>query len=57
MLDISLRCPIAPSLAGPPSQVLWRPWMRNLAQDLEGFAQVRVTSPPIPETNIAAGTS
>ena len=27
--------------------------MRNLAQDLEGFAQVRVTSPPFPETNIA----
>ena len=40
-----LALPDCRSLAGPPSQVLWRPWMRNLAQDLEGFAQVRVTSP------------
>ena len=31
------------SSAGPPSSHgLWRPWMRNLAQDLEGFVQVRI---------------
>ena len=37
------RGPPCGSSAGPPSSHgLWRPWMRNLAQDLEGFVQVRI---------------